>query len=541
MIDARLLDAYITELDALRTHGREFAEAYPDIAARLDIGARVSRDAHVERVVESAAFLAARLRLMLETQANELPLNMLSMLAPALVEPIPSMAIAELVEGSGLQSIPRGTRFDASIGGRPVCFRTTMPITVAPVQIVSEVVGPGSYFASGIDLHFSGLPAPDPLVLYLGTDSRSAAVLMDAIDEHLVSLSVVRPDGTRFAVPHHRVISIGWLAADHAALPTRPAIHPAHRLVSEFLVFPEKFRFITVSGVELLPDSVLEFRFNAPLALNPPVPRNLIGVNHVAAINLWSADGAPIDIDGRLIEYPVTVDTVRYRTVECHSVERVDLFAAGASAAEPIDPIVAMGKIGGSKVRWGVRRTPWRGGGGVSLYFDGVDYGTLGRQRMLAVPKVLATNRDMARYLQAGAPLFPQEGLGTWRGRLVAPPSAPFNPGLNEQAMMTLVGFLRSSISGLIADAHTGALQEFLRSFPGGAQAAWINSLGGASLEPITVLRHGQPQAGVSVRIQYDAGSQVTTSRAALRRVLGQLFASQRGINRVEEVRLDAA
>jgi len=539
MIDQRLLAAYISELDALRTHGRDFANAFPDIAARLDIGTRQSRDAHVERVVESVAFLAARLRLMIESEAAELPMSILAVLAPALVEPIPSMAIIEMVGGASSADIPRGALFDAFQGGRPVCFRTTMAINLAPMEVRTELVERGRNFASGIDLHFSGHRTPDPLVLHIGSDSRTSAVLMDAIDGHLVSLSMVRSDGTRVVLPPHRTLQAEWLAADHAALPVRPSAHPAHRVITEFLVFPEKFRFLKLTGVEIPPESVLEFRFGIPLALYPPVPRDLIGVNRVPAINLWSAGGAPIEVDGRRLEYPVTVDTVRYRTVECHSVESVELFSGGAAQGEQIDPVVALGEVRGSEVRWGVRRSVSSQGGEVMLHFEGLDYGALGGERVLAVPRVLATNRDMAQHLPAGSRLMPNEGAGSWRGRLLAPPTPPLAVPMDQHAMMKLIGFLRSGIAGLVADAHSGALRAFLKSFPGGEQAAWIDSLGGATLEPVTVLRRGQPQSGVTVRVHYDAASQPTTSRATLRRVLGQLFESQRGINRVEEVQMD--
>ena len=136
MIDAKLLNAYVAEIEALRVHGRELAEAFPDVAARLDIGPRRSRDPHVERLVESAAFLAARLRMLLEDQSTELPTALLSMLAPTLLEPVPSMAVVELRNGSEAQPIARGTRFDHRFGGHAlVCFATTMGVTAAPFSV----------------------------------------------------------------------------------------------------------------------------------------------------------------------------------------------------------------------------------------------------------------------------------------------------------------------------------------------------------------------------------------------------------------------
>lgn len=539
MIDQRFLEAYISELDALRNHGREFARSYPDIAARLDIGPRASRDPHVERVVESSAFLTARLRQMIDVIATELPLSVLTVLAPALTEPVPSMVIAELVNGVTQQAIPRGSRFDATLSGRPVCFRSTMATTVAPMAVRTELLDSTAGFAAGIATHFAGFRPPDPLLLYLGTDSRSGAVLMDAIDENLASLSVVSPNGRRRELPR-RALKLHGMEPGEATLPHRHAAHPGHRILTEFMVFPEKFRFISLHGAGISSGDQLQFRFNAPLALSKPIAPDLISVNHVPMVNLWRAGGTPIDVNGRQLEYPVRVDTLRYRTVECHSVEAVELLASNSSKAERLDPIVALGEIQGTKVRWGVRRTVSQQGNDILLYFQGLDYSVLGRQRMLAIPNVLASNRDLAQYLPAGSRLDALEGHGTWRGRLVTPPTPPRGAVVAETAMMGLIGYLRSGIVGLATESRNGALRDFLKRFPGASHASWIDSIGATSLEPVTVLRRGQPHTGISVRIQYDALRQSTTSRATVRRVLGQLFESQRGLNRVEEVSLDA-
>jgi len=538
MIDNRLIEAYVAELDALREHGRDFAASYPDIAARLDIGPRASRDPHVERVVESAAFLAARLRRMIEEDSAELPFSMLSILAPALAEPVPSMAVAELTGGNSQEKVARGTRFDAGIGGRQVCFRTTMEVTVAPLAVRTELAGPGADFAAGLTLHFTGFPAPDPLHLYLGADHRMAAVTMDAMDENLSSIALVRPDGRRVTVPRSAV-HVHGIHDDDAALPVRRAAHAAHRVVTEFLVFPEKFRFISLRGLRIESGDRLEFRFNMPLSLTPPVPADLISANRAPLVNLWRAGGSPIDIDGRRLEYPVGVDALRYRTVECHSVEDVYLHSSGSSEPQRLDPLVATGELRGSRVRWGVRRKLSRSGGEVSLYFQGLDYSVLGRQRLIAMPAVIASNRDLAQHLPAGSVLTPVDGLGSWRGALVTPPTRYRNAPVDETAMMNLIGYLRSGVTSLISETARGALRDYLKRFPAGDEAQWIDGIGSASLEPVTVLRHGQPQPGVAIRLRYDAANQTTASRAAVRRVLANLFESQRGLNRVEELQLE--
>lgn len=536
MIDSKLLDAYVTELEALRAHGRDFAQTYPDIASRLDIGPRRSRDPHVERVVESAAFLAARLRLMIESSATELPLAMLSVIAPSLVEPIPSMALAQFEAGSEPQTVPRGTRFDCTVGGGAlVCFSSAMATTIAPMAVRTRRLEASGASMDGFGIKISGAP-PQRLMLCLGNNEHTAAMLMDAFAEKLVSIEVVNESDPRpIRIPVTNLRIHGYSDED-AVLPVRQATHRAHRTLTEFLIFPEKFRFVSLSGAPLAPGSEILFRFNERIALPGAVTPDLITVNRVPVINLWRATGTPIDIDGRRLEYPARVDALRYRMVECHSVESVDLYTSGDSQPQRLDPVVSFGELRGSDVRWGVRRSISSAVGEVLLYFQGLDYTLLGRQSTLATTSVLASNRDVAQYARVGSRLMPVDGLGNWRCAMASAPT-PYRPAMvGARAMETMIGYLQSSMMGLTTETRNGALTRFLRRFPGAENAGWIDGIGGVSYRPVTALRAGQPQPGIALAIGFDGQSHPTTSRAVVKRVLGQLFESQRGINRVEEV-----
>ena len=539
MIDHRLLEAYIRELAALRTHGRDFSRAYPDIASRLDIGERQSRDPQVERVVESAAFLAARLRCMIEENATELPLTMLSMLAPVLVEPVPSMGIVELYGGSELQTVMRGTRLDGTVAGRAqVCLSTTMTTTVAPLTLRMRRLEPTAGAADGVGVSLIGR-IPSTLVVCIGSNPQSSAALIDALEESLLAIDVHAPDGRLLRRLLPTDVRIHGFSDDEAALPVRPARHPAHRMVTEFLTFPEKFRFVSVTGGPLPSRTEFRLLFRSRLPLPMPLPSDLISVNRVPVVNLWATSASPIDVDGRQLEYPVRVDALRYRTVECHCVDTVDMHFFDSPKAQRLDPIVAFGDVRGTGVRWGVRRTLSQRGGEVLLYFQGLDYRTLGRQRMLAMPSVLASNRDLPEYLRVGSTLSPVSGLGTWRGRLVGAPT-PFRPALvGAEAMERLIGFLQSSMLGLCEQRGSGRLSQYLRLFPGAERAPWLDALGTPVSRPVAVRRGGQLQPGLALALPFAADKAPTTSRTMLRRVFAQLFESQRGLNRIEQVSLD--
>ena len=538
MIDNNLLNAYLQELEALRVHGKEFAEAFPDVAGRLDIGSRRSLDPQVERVVESSAFLAARIRMMVEHQSAELPRALLSMLAPTLTEPVPAMAILELRGGSEAQAVPRDTKFDHSFGGQAlVSFTTTMDCVAAPVRLRLRRLEPEGNYADGISVRLVGQPPPR-LDFYLGNNAANAAALMDALDEDLVVVEVVQPNGGDILrLPPGRLTMRGF-APEDASLPARPGVHPAHRLVTEFIAFPEKFRFASLTEPALRAGAELRFRFARPLPLLQGIPDDLITVNRVPAVNLWAASATPFDISGRQLEYPVRVDAQRYRIVECQSVEEVHMYGPGGDRPVRLDPMLATGDILNTEVRWGVRRTTSRAGAEVMLYFQGLDYRTLGQQTYLAAPRVLASNGDLARRGRVGDPVLPAEGLGDWGAALATVPTA-YRPALAQpDPMQSLLEYMQSSLSSLTSANRAGLLRQYLRQFPGAETATWIDALGPPSVRSQVALRGGAPQVATRAVVPFASDRAQTTSRRALASVLAALFDSQRGLNQVEEVRV---
>lgn len=532
MIDNQLLDAYIAELDALRNHGRDFATAYPDIAADLDIGPRRSRDPHVERVVDSIAFLAARMRLMIEEDATELPLATLALLAPSMVEPVPSMAILEFKEGTEEEKVARNSRFDFEVGGQAVaCFSTTMDTAIAPVglRLRRLDVGVGG---DAIGMEIQGTP-PERLLLHLGNDTVSAATLMDAFDEDLVGIDLMLRGGNAIRLPT-TILKTHGLDDTEASLPVRPAAHRAHRVVIEFMAFAEKFNFVSLSGLPLESGSEIVFRFARPLRLPPALPPDLISTNRVPAVNLWRTTATPFDINGRQLEYPVRVDALRYRTVECHSVDNVEIHGPGGES-ERIDPVVAFGDVLDSDIRWGVRRSVSRMGGELLMYFDGLDYSELGRERYLAAPNVWASNRDVAQRVPLRRPLAPVDSLGDWRCTLASAPSSYLPALAGSVAMERLISYLRSSMVSL-ENGGVDMLRNYLEHFPAASKATWIKDLGPLTTFPVAAMRMGYPQPGIGVEVTFNRPRNRTTSIAMLKRVMGLLLESQRGINRVQDV-----
>ena len=540
MIDSELVDAYVAELQALRDYGRELAEAYPATASRLDIGPRPSRDPSVERMVQSAALLTARLRLMVESQATEVPLAVLGLLAPAITEPVPSMAMLELVDGGEPQVIRRGTRFDFQMGGQSLaCFTTTMDIIAGNAALEVERLGRTGGFVDGLALRIHGATGGQPLFC-LGPDELGAVALLDALDSSLAAIEVVSPSGETRRLPPSALRCHGF-GEDEAALPARPAGHRAHRVLIEYMVFPGKFRLISIASAPTPPGTEIRLLFSAALPFTAASVRNLISTNRVPVVNLWPSSSTPFEVSGRELEHPVRVDALRYRTVECHSVQSVSMYD-GAGELQVLDPVAGLGDVRDTPVRWGVRRTTSADIAEVLVYFEGLDYSRLGQESLFALPSVLASNRDIAERVPVGARLMPVESVGDWSARLVTAPTR-YRPALaGAAAAHRLIGYLQSSIGALSEGRrHRYILRDYLKHFPGAAEANWINGIGPIALRQIATVRGGEPQPGLALVVSYNKAEHRTNSVALIKRILALLADSQRGLNKVEEVVVRAA
>ena len=543
MIDDRLLSAYLAELEALGTHGAEFAREYPDIASELDIASRTSRDGSVERVVESTAFLAARLRLLIESNSAELPVTVLSMLAPVLIEPVPSMAIVGLEGGTEPRPLPRGVKLDYRMGRDSLfCFATTMDTVLAPLRLTVRRAAPAARALDALSVRLDG-EIPSRLYLYLGRNSLSAAILLDAIGKSLVGIELRRPtaSGTASTAVAPSSLRFHGFSSSDRALPDRPGSPRPYRLFTEFVNFEEKFRFISVDLHEAPSGSTLVLHFDRRLSLRDDELDGTFSVNRVPVVNLWPATGTPFDLTGRSLEYPVRVDARRYRIVETHSVERVDLFQASGGSALNIDPLVAASRRSESPIQWGIKRAISRSGAEVHLYFRGLDYKRLGRERILVAPRVLASNGILAQGARSGTELFPTESISSWRARLLTVPT-PYRPALADtEAMRVLSSYVQCSIRGLALNDGQRSLRDYLRRFPGAPDASWIEAIRRLSLRGIVAMRDGRPTVGTRAHIAFDASHAPTSSFVTIERVLQRLFEAHRGLNSVEEVVLHAS
>ena len=141
-------DYYSRELTYLRQQGAQFAHQHPKIAQRLDFTGQTSSDPHVERLLESFAFMTAQLQQDIDQQYPRLTNALLGILYPQFVNPLPSLSVAEFTFSpqkgklSGTHKIARETKlFVTNSQGETCRFQTCYDISLRPIQVqAAEVI-----------------------------------------------------------------------------------------------------------------------------------------------------------------------------------------------------------------------------------------------------------------------------------------------------------------------------------------------------------------------------------------------------------------
>jgi type VI secretion system protein ImpG len=507
----RIVELYARELAYLREQGREFAKANPVIAPRLAVSGRQSSDPHVERLLESFAFLTARIQKDIEDEFPIITQSLLGALYPQLVCPVPAMAIASfhMNEGASTEvgvAVPKGTQLFVEPRSGPTCrFRTGFGITLWPLSVLDPSLdradavrlAPGESRGAAVkslvlpirvasgDLAFDHMRI-DRLRFFLGGERREACRLYDLLFAGHGARAYVRKPGLDQRAVRAKLVPVGF-GVDEDLLPYPDNAQPAHRLVQEYFAFPEKFLFVDVmlpeGSLPEGPDLEVVFLLDVPPPASLELSRESFQLGCTPIANLFTKSSEPIRLDRRTHEYKLHGDVRRERTTEIHSIQRVfstrpDL--AVPAEHEPFFSYVHSVDDGEPRAYWHARRAPSsrRDVPGSEIWLSIVDE----RFRpALDVPaetvfaQTLCTNRDLADEIDAGTRLqFELAGVAA-TAICSTKPTRQVQPPADGEALWRLVSTLTLGHLSLAAppgapsrhgDAGGGAaLREVLRAF----------------------------------------------------------------------------
>ena len=266
--------------------GKAFANAHPSVAGLL---ADRGGDPDVERLLEGFAFLAARVRERLDDSVPEIIHDLMEILVPHYVRPVPACSVSSSPRSPGALREPRagaeGRR--ARLGpGRGACRAVSAPpptLDLVPVSVTDASARPR-------DRRAADAPPPVPGAAAgaaLGVPGRGAALLhprraparLDAAPlarpppaRGRGARPRVRPGGASTLPPSSRA-ALG-LGADLPLLPW-PRLAPAgYRTLQEYFTLPQKFLFFEVTGLAAAREVAAErFELASPSTARPSSPR----------------------------------------------------------------------------------------------------------------------------------------------------------------------------------------------------------------------------------------------------------------------------
>ena len=348
------LDWYNRELDALRSRSADFARRHPKIAARLRLTGEAVDDPHVERIVQSFAYTAARIRQKLDDDFPELTDTLLEALYPQYLAQIPSMSIMRLEPARDADEVivvPRGTQVDTeAVRGDRCRYVSTQDVALAPLRIVRAALerppfaapplpGHNARGCLSITVEATGAAASladlslDRLSFFVNAQFSTAAGLFEAVVNGTRAIAAAEHAGAdhvvRLAPREH--LKPGGFGDDEAMLPFPLNGFPGFRLLTEFFALPEKFLFFSVDGLApafARAGSSLTLWFYldaAPDALVRAVGRDTFDLHCTPVVNLFPQRAEPIRVDRTRHEYELMPDARRNRSREVHSVRSVTL------------------------------------------------------------------------------------------------------------------------------------------------------------------------------------------------------------------------
>jgi type VI secretion system protein ImpG len=391
------LELYNRELKLLNEQAREFSEEFPGIAERLGALVGDNADPMITGLLQGAAFLAARVQLKLKHEFPEFTSNLLELLLPNALQPVPSCLLARFSPPFGDPAlregrvVPRGAIIDATYRERDrriACrFTLSTSVTLWPFEIRAA-----QYHVSGGPLQAMGVPAPPQArsALVLSLVHRSAErredepapqaarkqpqALVAGCRTRDLPIYLTMPEGDAVAVLeqiHARrvavylrhldefgnpvVVQLGpdcvaplGFEEDEALLPNDPRVFGGFTLLRDYFVFPRKFLGFRVKDLDQhlagidAPAFDIVFAFEEPLTrLAAAVKADSFALYASPAVNLFEKTTDRIVLHSFQHEFAVTPDRSRVLDFEPHRIVSVQAHRAGAKERVPVHPLHA--------------------------------------------------------------------------------------------------------------------------------------------------------------------------------------------------------
>ncbi len=466
---------YQRELQHLRHAGSKFAVQHPKIAKRLELNGGETPDPHVERLIESFAYLTAGLQKEVDQKFPRITSALLSVLYPQFTCPVPSTTIAQFAvdpkkgKHTTGHKIERSTPVFARSQEGAIChFKTCYPVELWPIQVTNAEIVPCDQLALS-----SPIPSRRVLKITIKTLANSiqelginklrfylhgSRALQNSLYELLFTetsqsyiLNNENSDTPSPAIPAGSISPVGF-EQNEEVIPNPTPAHPAYRYLFEYFNCPQKFLFFDVDGMDT---SQCQQSFDLLLTIpdhlavdNLMIEPSTFALGCTPIINLFEKTSEPIRLSHKVTEYKLTPDYRRERTTEIHSIKTVFVAEEATGNVQQVAPYFSFNhfeQTRNNNIFWHSRRTktviPGMAGTDIQLSFVDLD---LTAQKPLGdttYAKLWCTNRQLAHQMPQGATLESQTSIPAY-GQCLEKPSAQVYPPQEGDTQWRLISQL---------------------------------------------------------------------------------------------------
>lgn len=328
-----------SEMQEFTALANEFAQAYPEQAALLNIDSIVDRDPYVERLFEGMAFLIAGVKQRLSRGVPELSEQLLEQMSPGLKQTYPSSCVMSFRlpdDGPATLVLPKKQKVSTrNLGPNSIAchFTTTREEVLRPLEILSIDRSESRQYNDQLDICFAKTGehawkdmSLGRLSVYLQGERSLVYRLWQLLTHEDTHCTLLQSEEHK---PGRLSFSPQLLANQPGMLPETGRDVAAYALPLDYFCARESFFYLDLSGVDasVLDENTKTFTIRVQSQLQLPsnhkVTAEQLHLNTAPAVNLFSAEAEPLRFDHTRDEYPLHPDTSYLGHMEIFSVDQV--------------------------------------------------------------------------------------------------------------------------------------------------------------------------------------------------------------------------
>lgn len=339
-----LLSYYKKEISELREEGLIFSKQYPDIAKKISFSNIESSDPHIERMLESFAFLSARIKRQNDVLMLDAARLLLECIYSDLLGVIPSIGLVKFCIDKdaslsfGHTLIKRGENiFINNDNGSKFQFITTCDTYISPIEI-----GKIEYI-DGEDIQLDANKYIHLKLIWAGNENsdKKAKIKIYLTGAHKYDLwekIIIMNNPVYFYENNEKLGSCKSVEVigfnDDESLFVEKNSYPGYRILTEYMVFPEKFLGFSI---DLNVDFKDEVDIYIPIldTFSKISKENLL-FNVMPIINFFITSSDPVFFDTKVIDQIILVNSNNYIQDRVHKILSVKRIVPNTNIEEQI-------------------------------------------------------------------------------------------------------------------------------------------------------------------------------------------------------------